>query len=320
MPVMVSASLARLELQRRLQFNKWTPDLGITKDGKHLYSFRQDFPLMVFSYCFPYHYNNMPNYHDYLEVSYNCSGRGMYHVSNHEYLFAPGDVAIIASDEIHYLRASEKTNLDLISVFFLPEAVCPPAGDGSTYDLTRPFFDSSHHVLKAVEFDHLRLLRTMVEMYRLEKEKSKYYRLHQKHLLFDLLLQLLHHFDDCHLFAELPRNRIRQREADIHRLNPVFTYVEEHYRERIDLRQAARVANMSRNYFCRFFKRVTGTSFVDYLNKFRINRAKQLMLGGGLTTTQVAYQVGYNNLGYFYRSFKRYAHLCPREFVLEHGD
>ncbi len=313
-PAMVSVGSRRATAQSGLQFDQWIPDIGITRDGKHIHTFRQDFPLVIFSYSFPYYYNNVPNYHDYLEVSYNCAGTGTYHVSNHLYPFAPGDLAIIGSNEIHCLRASAKVNLDLFSVFFMPDVVCPRGVDALSWDLTRPFFDGTRHVLKAVEYDHARLLKTMLEMRGLDQQKPTYYRLHLRHLLYELLLQLLHHYDDRHLFALQPGSHTR-REANTHRLNPVFSWVEDHYREHITLEQAARMASMSRNYFCRFFRNATGSSFVDYLNTFRINRAKELIKSSDLTTTQVASQVGYNNLGYFFRSFKRYVHLSPGEFL-----
>ncbi len=300
-----------------LTFDRWNPDVGITRDGKHIYSFPQSFPLVIFSYSFPYYYSNVPNYHEYFEISYNCAGTGVYHVSNREYSFQDGDVAVIGSDELHYLRASTRSNLNLFSIFFRPELVCPPTGDESTYELVRPFVDGAPHVLRALEYDHARLLRTMLEMYRLETLKPRYYRLHLKHQLVDLLLQLLHHYDLCHLFHSRASPRAAKGEANVHRLNPVFNLVENHYRERITLTQAARLCNMSRNYFCRFYRTVTGTSFLDYLNKFRINRAKELIIDGDLTRTQVAYQVGYNNLGYFYRAFRKYVHLSPGEYITE---
>jgi AraC family transcriptional regulator, transcriptional activator of pobA len=298
-----------------LTFDRWNPDVGITNDGKHTFHFKQDFPLVVFSYCFPYYYTNVPNYHDYLEITYNCGGTGVWHASGSQHSFAPGDVALIGSEEIHCIRPAAKVNLDLFSIFFKPEIVYPSSGDESRYDLTRPFRDSTRHVLKADEFDHAALFARMLEMHRIDRLKPKFYRLHLRHLLNEAMLQLLHHYDDRRLLAGRPR----QSESAIHRLNPVFNLVENHYRERITLDQAAKACNMSRNYFCRFFKNITGTSFIEYLNSFRINQAKQLIIGSDLTATQVAYHVGYNNLGYFFRSFKKHTSLRPKEFAAVHG-
>jgi AraC family transcriptional activator of pobA len=302
-----------------LVFDRWSPDIGITRDGKHTYRFKPDFPLVIFSYCFPYYYANVPNYHDYLEITYNCGGTGVWHVSGREYSFAQADVAVIGNEQLHCIRPAAKVNLDLFSIFFKPDVVCPSSGDESKYDLTRPFRDSAHHILKAAEFDHASLFAMMLEMHRIDRLKPKYHRLHLRHLLFELMLRLLHHYDDRRLFAEQPAGNSHTSESAIHRLNPVFNLVENHYRERITLDQAAQACNMSRTYFCRFFKNVTGTSFIDYLNTFRINQAKQLIIGDTMTASQVAYHVGYNNLGYFFRSFKKHTSLRPKEFAAEHG-
>jgi AraC-like DNA-binding protein len=302
-----------------LQFQKWLPNLNITRDGKHIYNFKQDFPLAIFSYRFPYYIRLVPNYHDYFEITYNCGGPGILNVSNREYAMGTDAIAVIGPNEMHSIHSTGKTHLDMLSVFFMPGLISAPGSDDSLLDLTRPFFHGTRHVIEAQDIDHEVVFGCIHEMHRLENTRPKFYRLLLRHQLFELLLKILQHYDAHDLIGTGSRSSPRLRRAKVHHLNKVFGLVEARYRDQISLDQAAQLCNMSRTYFCRFFKNVTGTTFIDYLNNFRISRAKEMMLLGDLTATQIAYQVGFNNLGYFFRSFKKYANLRPKEFVSEHS-
>jgi len=72
----------------------------------------------------------------------------------------------------------------------------------------------------------------------------------------------------------------------------------------------------STQYFCKFFKKVTGSTFKEYLVNIRIDKAKELLLKSNTSITDIAYQVGFKNLSYFYRSFKKSLKLNPSEYRL----
>jgi YesN/AraC family two-component response regulator len=71
---------------------------------------------------------------------------------------------------------------------------------------------------------------------------------------------------------------------------------------------------MSPQYFCRFFKKVTGTTFKEYLLSIKIDKAKELLMKYNMSATEIAYQVGFENLSYFFRVFKKLTGLNPMEF------
>ncbi len=66
--------------------------------------------------------------------------------------------------------------------------------------------------------------------------------------------------------------------------------------------------------FCRWFKKITGNTFVNYLNKARIERACQLLLNTKMAITEVCFSVGFDSLSHFNRTFKKIKHLNPREY------
>jgi len=71
---------------------------------------------------------------------------------------------------------------------------------------------------------------------------------------------------------------------------------------------------LSTYHFCKFFKKVIGCTFTKYLARIRIDKAKELLLTENLTATTIAYRVGFDNLGYFFRKFKELTGLSPKEF------
>jgi AraC-like DNA-binding protein/ligand-binding sensor protein len=91
-------------------------------------------------------------------------------------------------------------------------------------------------------------------------------------------------------------------------------YVASHLSDRIKLGNIARFLNMSRFHFCRTFKQATGETFVQYLNRVRVDRAKMLLRSNGLRISEIAYEVGFQTLTHFNRTFRKLAGRSPTEY------
>lgn len=90
-------------------------------------------------------------------------------------------------------------------------------------------------------------------------------------------------------------------------------YIDENYdRQDLSLEYIAQVMNISPSYLSKFFKDQFGYNFLDYLNRRRVKKAKEL-LNGQMTVMEVAQMVGYNNDVTFRRVFKKYEGVTPAE-------
>ena len=85
-------------------------------------------------------------------------------------------------------------------------------------------------------------------------------------LIFELLFQLYHNFA-----VKILQNNTSQKKKDMDRLEPVLDYISEHYREPISLNEIAEVACLQAGYFCRFFKKKMGITFLEYQNEYRLS-------------------------------------------------
>lgn len=80
----------------------------------------------------------------------------------------------------------------------------------------------------------------------------------------------------------------------------------------------SRLMNLSRNHTSQIINQHFNLSFFDFINRYRIKDAKNLLMNtaeNGLTTTQIAYDVGFNNRASFYKAFKKFTDLNPSEYV-----
>ncbi|MBN1778474.1 MAG: response regulator [Clostridiales bacterium] len=92
----------------------------------------------------------------------------------------------------------------------------------------------------------------------------------------------------------------------------VKTYVDQHIREDISLDQAAKVCGMSRSYFSSLFKKETGEGLNDFINRRKMERAKELMLLHRMKAYEAAYAVGISDESYFSKLFKKYIGVSPK--------
>lgn len=91
-------------------------------------------------------------------------------------------------------------------------------------------------------------------------------------------------------------------------------YIHERYRESVRLKDVANHVHISDTYLSSMFKKETGEYFTDYLNAYRIGKAKELLRSGGHTVNEVSELVGYASLSYFSRVFKQLEGISPAEF------
>ncbi|MBL7851902.1 MAG: helix-turn-helix domain-containing protein [Cyclobacteriaceae bacterium] len=95
------------------------------------------------------------------------------------------------------------------------------------------------------------------------------------------------------------------------RMNKILGFTFRESRRRIYLEEVARLANLSVEAFCRYFKVHTRKTYVSFLNEVRVSHACRLLIQGNLSVEQICYETGFNNVSNFNRIFKRVIGKTP---------
>jgi AraC-like DNA-binding protein len=99
---------------------------------------------------------------------------------------------------------------------------------------------------------------------------------------------------------------------------PVITkakqFIQENYAEDLSLGQVAAAVHTSIFYFCKLFRKVTGTTFTEFVSRTRVEKAKNLLLNPNLRISEIAYEIGFQSLTHFNRVFKNIVGESPTEY------
>jgi AraC-like DNA-binding protein len=103
-------------------------------------------------------------------------------------------------------------------------------------------------------------------------------------------------------------------EKSSQKINKVYHYTIENFRNSIHLEEVASLTNHSPAAFCRYFKTRTRKSYVQYLTEVRIAYACELLRDGNLDVSEVCLNSGFNNLSNFHKQFKKMVKSTPSEY------
>lgn len=98
------------------------------------------------------------------------------------------------------------------------------------------------------------------------------------------------------------------------RVRAVLDYTAEHYQERNNVSEAARAAHLSQRHFANICRKLTGSSYVQFLNRLRVQKAKELLENTKMPVLAVAFEVGFEELSTFYRAFRKVHRANPLQF------
>lgn len=97
----------------------------------------------------------------------------------------------------------------------------------------------------------------------------------------------------------------------------VLQLIESDYSKPITLNDMAKLANLSPNYFCRYFKRIAGCSPIDYPINYRINVAAYLLRSTERSISDIALSCGFNDASHFIKFFRRKKGITPKQYRLQ---
>lgn len=108
------------------------------------------------------------------------------------------------------------------------------------------------------------------------------------------------------------------QQEEAYKMTKVYDYIMARFRYPILLQKVARIANLTPQSFCRFFKSRTRKTFSRFLNEVRVGYACKLMSKEHLNISDICFQSGFNNLSNFNRQFKKIVNKSPLKYRKEY--
>jgi AraC-like DNA-binding protein len=259
------------------------------------------------------HFYDKLHQHPQLQLTVILEGKGQFLSGDYVGRFQPGDVFFLGENVPHVFRND-------LEFFESDTALC---SIGNTV-----FFDLATLGKAMGEVDELQPLKKFQEYtglcFQLVGQSAET----AKQVISDfgkseglkrlqLAIQLLSILDQAdgelhQLNASVLMRGLSERDGS--RMNQVMQFLLENRFQKITLDQAASIANLSKEAFCRFFKLRTRKTFTQYVLQLRINEAQKLLQETELGISEIAFQVGFENLSYVNRSFNSIVGFSPRAF------
>lgn len=279
----------------------------------------QEFPVLK-SKSFPYFIyqppkdNSLalfhPHWHEQIiELIYMAEGEAKFQIDGQTFHAVEGDIFIIRENLIHAGEAINETP-DYYAILFNRELLINPELL-DYYDnilLVNPL--SSPIVLKPTDVNYRIFIEPLQGIIREYNEQKVGYAIAIKAYIFVITTELARLYSS----EDKPTRSMEADKQNIKLLNQIIHYVEKHYHEKITLEEIASIANMSSSHFCRIFKKATGGTFTEFVNKFRIKKSEKLLDDHSLTITEISDAVGFCNINYFGRLFRRYKNCTPMQY------
>jgi AraC-like DNA-binding protein len=264
------------------------------------------------------HFPNPLQFHPDIELLYVIKGKGTRLVGDSIDNFGPGDLVMIGKNVPHVWYSDEKIeqgdrdlNSEIIFILFktdifgekfwqLPESqsilkLIKLSGRG--IKITGKSCDQvivlMRTISSSVGFNRITLLLSILEIIASRKEYQ---------------------------FLSSPIVQHAINESDSTRLNKVYKYVNDNYQSEITLDNAASIANLSTQAFCRYFRERANKTFIKFLNEIRISNACRLLAEQDLPVARICYNCGYSNVSYFIKQFKKITGFTPLSYKKKYID
>ena len=135
----------------------------------------------------------------------------------------------------------------------------------------------------------------------------------ERFAVFCALMAELAHCTDYRMLSSVQLQSFDD-DATLEQINTIVSRLTENVAQPVSLGEVAAELGMSESRFSRFFRRATGNTFVDFVNRVRVNRACQLLMETDRYITRICYDVGFNNIANFNRRFLEIKGMTPSEF------
>lgn len=244
--------------------------------------------------------------HEEIQISLILAGSGSIIIGDSINTFEETDILVIGSNVPHVFKSDLKGPVESVmyTLFFTRDSFGKDFFEVKDLGDLKEFFKESVNGFKV-----LSLKKQIIGLFRQLKDLKRIERI--AYLL--KILSLIQQAEKQRLSSFVYRKKYTDAEGK--RMNDVFQYAMSNYQEAISLEEVAHRANMSKNAFCRYFKKRTNKTFFQFLIEIRIeNAGKMLFNDKEMPIALVSELCGFQNISNFNRKFKEIKGVTPKAY------
>lgn len=242
------------------------------------------------------------HWHDEYEFVYSTSSRVQCVVNGQHITLEPDMALLIQSGDLHMLRTEPTTNMTVI--------VAHPTfwADDQDLELFRGKLTFQNCFTKddPVGSFIVESLKRIAECYR---QKGLGYEFRLKSLFSGIFAALMEH----HMYTQAETNKFNNS------VSAMLIYIHQHYDQKLTLDQLSDHFHYSKSYIIRLFNQNIGETPVEYIKRYRLEKAKETLSNTKLSILETAIACGFSNVGYFIRSFKEQNGYTPSQYRKHHS-
>ncbi|QTL97302.1 helix-turn-helix domain-containing protein [Iocasia frigidifontis] len=244
------------------------------------------------------------HYHDQYEIYYLLNGERYYFIDNRTYHIKKGDIVLIDKNILHKTNTTREYPHERILIQFSTDITDKITKDIDLYHC----FHLKQNVYSLNPEEQLWMENHLFNILQEKKKKQAGYFTYVTILITELLIFLNRFIKSTTSCSANYPNETHKK------ISEIAGFINNNFNNKLSLTELAEQFNYSPTYLSKTFKKVTGFSFVEYKNNVRIKEASKLLQQSSLNITEIACQVGYNNLTHFGRIFKNITGHSPLKY------
>lgn len=250
--------------------------------------------------------------HIVCEILYCYCGNMTVHVGNASHSFQEGELIVIPANTVHSIDFHGQIEHRYLVVQFELGYIA----DFNYYDEYKcvlPFAADNNSYCKKIELTpkESQEIRKLLEHTALNFISDNYFKeLRAKADICNIVQWI---FERIQFYADVDHDMETQMKG-LNRIRPAIDYIEKHYSEEISLQQLADLCNYSYSHFSKMFIKTLSINPNTYLAYTRIRKAEDLLKSTDMHITDIATSVGYNDVSYFIRVFRKLKGISPNKY------
>ena len=243
--------------------------------------------------------------HKEIQISLILNGKGSLVVGNTVNRYEEGNLLVFGSNLPHVFKSDENVREDshMITVFFTKESFGIGFFEIEELKRLNSFFEKAENGFK------IAASKRIINQFEILFKASKM----DRFIGFLSLLKLLKSIKSETLSSFVSLKKFSDNEG--RRMNAVYNYTLSNFQKAITLDSVSEEAAMTKNAFCKYFKKRTNKTYTTFLNELRIEKACSLLqTKTEYTIAEIAEKSGFQNISNFNRKFKQFKNVSPRVY------